>query len=78
MKLVDQKKGFLPVSMNRTRTKYKSVGNAFIKGYNWLFEMDLVPAGVEEMTHRQITSYLTNLIRLYITESRDIVSYFFP
>ena len=71
------KKAFLPVSMNRTRTKYKSVENAIIKGYNWLIEMDLMPAGVGEMTHRQITSYLKNLTRLYINESRDIVSHFF-
>ena len=71
------KEAFLPVSMNRTRTKYKSVENALIKGYNWLIEMDLMPAGVEEMTHRQITSYLKNLTRLYINESRDIVSHFF-
>ena len=77
MKLVDQKKTFLPVSMNRTRTKYKSVENALIKGYNWLIEMDLMPAGVGEMTHRQITSYLKILTRLYINESRDIVSHFF-
>ena len=63
--------------MNRTRTKHKSVENALIKGYNWLIEMDLMPAGVEEMTHHQITTYLKNLTRLYITESRDIVSYFF-
>ena len=71
------KKAFLPVSMNRTRTKYKSVENALIKGYIWLIEMDLMPAGVGEMTHRQITSYLKNLTRLYINESRDIVSHFF-
>ena len=50
--------------MNRTRTKYKSVENASIEGYNWLIEMDLMPAGVGEMTHRQITSYLKNLTRL--------------
>ena len=32
------KKGFPPVSMNRTRTKYKSAENVLIKIYNWLIE----------------------------------------
>ena len=71
------RKNFPPVSMNRTKFKYKSVENALIKGYIWVIEMDLMPADVEEITHREITSYLKNLTCLYITESRDFVSYFF-
>ena len=50
--------------------------NALTKGLILLIEMDLMPTAVEEKTHRQITSYLKNLTRLYITESIDIVSYF--
>ena len=44
-------KSLLPVTIDRTQLKRRSLKNAVIKTYNWLKSYDLMPQKVESLTN---------------------------
>ena len=54
-----------------------SVELTFIKRYNWLLHINLIPVDIETMSQKNIKTYLNNLNRLYHTDSSGLFALFF-
>ena len=67
---VENEKSLLPVTIDRTQLKRRSLKNAVIKTYNWLKSCDLMPEKVESLTNAQLKNLLRQIMELFIPNNK--------
>ena len=70
-------KSLLPVTIDRTQLKRRSLKNAVIKTYNWLKSCDLMPEKVESLTNTQVKNHLRQIMELFIPNNKELFELFY-
>ena len=70
-------KSLLPVTIDRTQLKRRSLKNAVIKTYNWLKSCDLMPQKVETLTNAQVKNHLRQIMELFIPNNKELFELFY-
>ena len=67
----------IPTMFSRTVTKATSLENTLRKCYNWLLKFDLIPDNIKLLSSYQIRGHVTNISKLYVTDSNETFYYFY-
>ena len=66
-------KSLLPITIDRTQLKRRSLNNAVIKTYN----CDLMPEKVESLTNTQVKNHLRQVMELFIPNNKELFELFY-
>ena len=70
-------KSLLPVTIDRTQLKRRSLKNAVIKTYIWLKSCDLMSQNVESLTNAQVKNHLRQIMELFIPNNKELFELFY-
>ena len=70
-------KSLLPVTINRTQPKKRSLNNAVMKTYNWFKSCDLIPRNVESLTKAQVKSHLCQIMEKVLLNNNELFELFY-
>ena len=70
-------KSLLPVTIDRTQLKRRSLKSAIIKTYNWLKSCDLIPQNFESLTNVQMKSHIRQIIEVFISNNKELFELFY-